>query len=287
MQDIRTDYQTTISRACRIASLPRSQAYYQSRKDDTAVIRALQEHTSAHPTHGFALSFAYLKKEHPWNHKRVYRVYKALKLNIKRKGKRRLAARPKLPLTVPEVPNTTWSMDFMSDSLMDGRKFRTFNLIDDTTRRALVIEVGTSLPAQRVTRALQMAIALYGKPEQLRCDNGPEFISKHLELFCTKHEIKINHIQPGSPTQNAFIERFNKTFRTEILDAHAFLDLDEVRYLTEKWLIGYNTERPHQGLDGKTPQQAFEENFYSSALGGLAPLTPNCKAHTANPLNRH
>ena len=260
MQYIVAEYQIALARACRIASLPRSQAYYQSRLNDAEVIKALQEHTSVHPTHGFALSFAYLRKaEKPWNHKRVYRVYKALKLNIKRKGKRRLAARPKLPLTVPAAPNTCWSMDFMSDSLMSGRKFRTFNLIDDTTRRALLIEVDTSLPAKRVTRALEMAIDLYGKPRALRCDNGPEFISEHLALFCKKENIAINHIQPGSPTQNAFIERFNKTYRTEILDSYAFLDLDEVRSLTDKWLIGYNTERPHQSLDGKTPQQAMDE----------------------------
>ena len=272
MEEIKTDHQTSVSRACRMARLPRSQAYYHSRRDDTQVIAALQGHTQKHPTHGFALSFSYLRKSHPWNHKRVYRLYCLLKLNLKRRGRRRLPDRVKVPLAVPQVPNTTWSMDFMSDALLSGRKFRTFNLIDDTTRKALVIEVDTSLPARRVVRSLEQAIDLNGKPATLRCDNGPEFISKELALYCHTQGITLQHTEPGKPTQNAFIERFNGTYRKEILDAYTFYDLDQVKDLTQNWIQEYNQERPHQSLAGKTPQQAHDQLLSQGIMKGGTPF---------------
>jgi putative transposase len=196
------DERLPVSRACKLLSLPRSQYYYKSLKDDTAVIDALQNLSADHPTYGFRKLFAYLRRDgHGWNHKKVYRVYRQLKMNRRRKGKRRLPARIKQPLLQPSGANESWSMDFMSDSLVDGRKIRTLNIIDDCNREALAIEIDTSLSAKRVIRVLKRIIARRGKPRVIRVDNGPEFTSKDFELWCREQGIIIQYIQPGRPMQ--------------------------------------------------------------------------------------
>lgn len=165
-----------MSRACKLVSLPRSQYYYQSIKDDTEVIDVLQELAFKHPSYGFRKLFAYIRRSgRVWNHKKVYRVYKDLKLHKRRKGKRRLPLRVKEPLEQATAVNQVWSMDFMSDSITGtNRKFRTFNVIDDSTREALAIEVDTSISAQRVIRVLNRIIEREGKALRIRVDNGPE-----------------------------------------------------------------------------------------------------------------
>ena len=162
-----------------MTSLPRSGYYYQSRKDDSEVITLLQDLAFKHPSYGFRKLFAYIRRAgKDWNHKRVYRIYKLLKLNRKRRGKRRLPARVKQPLTQQRHINQSWSMDFMSDSMVGNRKFRTFNVMDDGSREVLAIEIDTSLSAKRVIRTLQQIIRHRGKPQMIRTDNGPEFTSK-------------------------------------------------------------------------------------------------------------
>lgn len=146
-------------------------------------------------------------------------------------------------------------MDFMSDALVDGRRFRTFNVIDDYNREGLCIEVDFSFPALRVIRVLERLISVYGKPRMIRLDNGPEFISQSLEQWCQQEQITLGFTQPGKPTQNAFIERFNGSFRREILDAYLFRSLKEVRELTQDWLKIYNFERPHESLQDLTPME--------------------------------
>jgi len=236
--------------------LAKSQYYYQSQKDDTEVIDALQHLAHQHPSYGFRKLFAYLRRAgHQWNHKRVYRVYKLLNLNKRRKGKRRLPNRTKQPLQQRSGINQSWSMDFMSDSLIGGRKFRTLNVIDDYSREALAIEVDTSLSAKRVVRTLEQIIDWRGKPEYIRVDNGPEFTSKDFELWARAQQISIQYIQPGKPMQNGFIERFNGSYRREILDAYVFFELTEVRELTEQWIQQYNHHRPHEALNNLTPNE--------------------------------
>lgn len=188
-----------------------------------------------------------------WNHKRVHRIYKLLKLNMKRKSKRRLPARILHPLEVVKTTNISWSMDFMNDALLSGRKFRTLNLLDDFNREALAIEIDTSLPAERVIRILEQTIQWRGKPQRIRVDNGPEFISSKLSLWCEEHHINLQFIQPGKPSQNAYIERFNGSFRKDILDAYLFETLSQVRILTDEWMHDYNYERPHDALNGRSP----------------------------------
>lgn len=192
-----------MSRACKIVSLPRSQFYYTSKKDDTAIITELQELAFKHPSYGFRKLLAYLRRAgHGYNHKKVYRVYKLLRLNKRRKGKRRLPSRIKQPLQRQQLPNASWSMDFTSDSMVGNRKFRTFNVMDDCSREALAIEADTSLSSRRIIRVLERVIALRGRPASLRVDNGPEFTSALFEQWCSEQQIKIQYIQPGKPMQN-------------------------------------------------------------------------------------
>lgn len=245
-----------MSRACKIVSLPRSQFYYTSKKDDTSIIKELEELAFKHPAYGFRKLLAYLRRAgHSYNHKKVYRVYKLLRLNKRRKGKRRLPARIRQPLQQQTSPNASWSMDFMSDSMVGNRKFRTFNVMDDCSREALAIEIDTSLSSRRIIRVLEKVIARRGKPVSIRADNGPEFTSAAFEQWSNERQIKIQFIQPGKPMQNGYIERFNRLYREAVLDAYLFFDLDQVRQLTAEWMEEYNLRRPHESLDNLTPDE--------------------------------
>lgn len=256
MMEAREKYKYSLHRACKLLNASRSVCYYHSKKDDSAVINALQEHVAKHPTHGFPKSFAYLQRAgYRWNHKRVHRVYTELKLNIRRKHKRRLPARVKQPIEQTTAVNQCWSIDFMQDCLLTGRKFRTFNVLDDFNREALAIEIDTSLPSSRVIRTLEQIIIERGKPQKIRMDNGPEFISKEFELWCNSNQILLQYTQPGKPMQNGLIERFNGTYRRDILDAYLFNELWQVQQLTEEWLYEYNHNRPHESLKNKTPKE--------------------------------
>lgn len=253
-----------VSRASKIVALPRSQFYYSSVKNDSEVIDALQDLAFKHPTYGFRKLFAYIRRAGKvWNHKKVYRVYKLLKLNKKCKGKRRLPTRVKQPLQQQTAVNRIWSMDFMSDSMVSGRKFRTLNVMDDCSREALAIEVDTSLSAKRVIRVLERIIEDRGKPTTIRTDNGPEFTSKDLELWANEKEITIQFIQPGKPMQNGYIERFNRLYREAVLDAYLFFDLYQTKQLTQEWIEEYNERRPHEALNNQTPME-WNDNLSKS-----------------------
>lgn len=176
-----------------------------------------------------------------------------MKLNIRRRAKKRLPERVKQPLMIPDQPNQVWSLDFMSDSLSDGRKFRLLNIIDDFNRESLAIEVDTSLPALRVIRVLNRLILQRGKPANLRTDNGPEFLSHLLQDWCEENKVTLQYIQPGKPMQNGFIERKNGSLRRELLNAYVFYSLSEVREMCDMWRLDYNTERPHKSLGYLSP----------------------------------
>ena len=206
---------------------------------------------------GFGLCFLFLRnvKGFGWNHKRVYRIYCELELNLRIKPKKRLKREKPEPLAVPEKPNQTWSMDFMHDQLVDGRRYRLFNVIDDCNREGLGIEVDFSLPAERVIRALNQIIEWRGQPEIIRCDNGPEYISELLKNWAEEREIRLEFIQPGKPQQNAYIERYNRTVRYDWLAQFLFDSIEEVQEYATRWLWTYNHERPNMGLGGITPIQ--------------------------------
>ena len=164
---------------------------------------------------GFGLCFLYLRnvKGYRWNHKRVYRIYRELELNLRIKPRKRIVREKPEALAVPEAINQCWSMDFMHDQLADGRSFRLLNIIDDFNREALAMDIDLSLPAERVVRALEQVIEWRGKPTAIRSDNGPEYVGKTLTEWAQKNGVRLDYIQPGKPQQNAYIERFNRTVR--------------------------------------------------------------------------
>ena len=248
--------------------LPRSSYQYKHKlKDDSIIQEALTMITTKHPAIGFWQSYyRFRNRGEKWNHKRVRRIYREMNLHIRRKAKKRLPDRIKEPLLIPLEPNHTWSIDFMSDVLVDGRKFRLLNILDDFNRESLAIEVDTSLPSLRVIRVLEKLIAERGCPANIRCDNGPEFISHKLEEWCSNESRKINlqFIQPGRPMQNAYIERKNGSLRRELLNAYLFYSLAEVRTMTEEWRVDYNDERPHKALGYLSPQRYAEQHYKRS-----------------------
>ena len=260
------EHGVTIKRACQVARLSRA-AYYRAEvsaeERDRPVIEALNEIVAKETRWGFWKCFDRLRNlGRAWNHKRVYRVYCTMNLNQKRRTKRRLPARPCQPLHAPDRVNAVWSMDFMHDTLYGRRTFRTFNIIDDADRSALGIEIATSIGAERVTRFLDQLIEVHGKPGTIRCDNGPEFTSEKLARWSKQHGVEIRFIQPGKPNQNAFIERFNRSYREEVLDAYLFNTLAEVREITDDWIERYNEIRPHDAL-ASLPPARYRERWLS------------------------
>ena len=232
--------------------------YYKAKKrDDEPIRQELSEMALRHNRWGFWMMFHRLRNlNYQDNHKRVYRIYTSMNLNLRRKHKRRLPARILEPLAQPAHPNLTWSMDFMHDGLLGGKAFRSFNIIDDYNREVLNITIDTSLTSLRIIRELNRLIEWRGKPIKLRVDNGPEFVSQAMEDWAATNKIQLTFIQKGKPHQNGYVERFNRTYREEILDNYAFENLPQARLITQAWMWVYNNERPHSSL-GYLPPRGF------------------------------
>jgi len=243
--------------ACKEVGFARSTTQYQAKhKDDSALIEELQALTDKHPAIGFwQLYYRIRRKGVECNHKRLYRIYTKLKLNIRRRYRKRLPARVKQRLHKPDSINEVWSVDFMSDALWDGRKFRLLNIVDDYNREVLHIEADTSLPTVRLIRSLEYLKEFRGLPKMIRVDNGPEFISAKLDEWCKENKITLLFIQPGKPMQNAYVERCNGNIRRELLNVYVFKSLSEVREKAEEWRVDYNGSRPHQSLGYVPPAE--------------------------------
>jgi len=256
-QNIVIERSVTIRFACVCMGVSESCYRYQTKlsSENALIADWLLRLTQTYKRWGFGLCYLYLRnvKGFGWNHKCVYRIYRELELNLRIKPRRRIKRDKPDELSVPTAINQVWSMDFMSDSLENGSKLRTFNVMDDYNREALTIEVDRSLPSKRVIRALEQVIEWRGKPAALRCDNGPEYISGEMVNWANENRITVLYIQPGKPTQNAYIERFNRTARHEWLDMHLFNSIEQAQHLATQWLWTYNNERPHSAIGGITP----------------------------------
>ena len=246
-------------RACALVGLARSLFRYRfSRNDDCPVRRRLLVLAYERPQFGYRQLGRKLRAEMVANHKKVYRIYseEGLKLRIRSPKKRRPVG-PRNPLLVPTKANERWSMDFMSDHLVDGRgRFRTLNILDDCTRECLAIDVDTSIPALRVVRVLEQVALYRGYPKQIVVDNGPEFDSGALRKWAADHRVDLHFIDKGKPQQNAFIESFNGKFRFECLSREWFSDLAQARRIIEVWRVDYNTYRPHSSI-GEIPPAEY------------------------------
>lgn len=194
------------------------------------------------------------------NHKRTERLYRQHGLALRRRRRHRLPVEARKPLLQPIHPNLCWSLDFMGDSLADGRGYRTLNVIDDYARDALAIEIDLSLTARRVVRVLGRLCDAHGQPEAIRSDNGPELHSALLQEWATRRGIRWNFTQPGHPEQNAYVERFNGTYRREVLDAYQFRSVAEARRVSEAWRHIYNEQRAHSAI-GHLPPVTFKQRW--------------------------
>ncbi len=255
------DRGVSIRTVCIWFAISRHTYGYQAKlQDDNAEIAVLLiTLTEAQPNWGFMLCYLHLRnvQEKTWNHKRVYRIYRELELNLRIKPRKRLDRAVPDTLAVPDAPNRSWSMDFMHDQLADGRFVRLLNVIDDFNREGLEMTIDFSLPAARVIQSLEQIIEWRGKPDSIRCDNGPEYISGALKIWAKTHKIAINYTQPGNPQQNAYVERYNRTVRYDWLQRYDFKSLSEIQDYATRWLWSYNHERPNMALDGMTPHQKW------------------------------
>ena len=250
-------------RACRLIGCNRKSVRHVSKRGDDAALRAaLKQLAEKKPAWGYRMLHAALKLE-GWhfNHKKAHRLYREEKLVLRNKSKKRLKCEKRGVVEEATTPGQRWTMDFIHDTLADGRSFRTLNLTDTFTRQCLGQEVDTSLSGKRATRLLERAVAKYGKPQEIQTDNGPEFKSKALDLWAYENKVKLVFIEPGKPTQNGHIESFNGRFRAECLDQEWFGSLAQAREMIEAWRIGYNSQRPHSSL-GYLPPDVWTEKYY-------------------------
>jgi putative transposase len=262
---------TSLRRACRVIGLSTATWRYQRRMTATnaAVLARLQAHAAVRARFGYRRLHILLEREGlVVNHKRVHRLYRAAGLQVRRRQRKRLTRADRVPLPLPRQPRERWSMDFTTDTLADGRGFRTLNIVDDFTRECVAIEVDRSLPGLRVTRVLNRLAGTIGLPQTIVVDNGPEFAGRTLDAWAYAHGVTLRFIRPGKPIENAYVESFNGKFRDECLNENWFLNLADATLAIELWRIDYNTVRPHSSLNDATPQAFAHDSM------GARRLTP-------------
>jgi len=248
------EFKASERHVCELMAVPRSSCRYRSRRDDSQLEQRLRELAREHPRFGYRRLHLYLREEMVVNHKKVQRVYRELGLTVKRTRRKRLSRilRPQPSLS---APNQEWGIDFASDVTGGGQRFRVLSVIDSFTKQCPVLETSSSFPSRRVTRELERAIAAYGKPQAIRCDNGPELTSRHFLAWAIKWKIDLVHIQPGKPTQNAGVESFNGKLRDECLNVNWFWNLFDARRKISAWRTEYNSRRPHSSLGYLNPDE--------------------------------
>ena len=255
---LRKQYATSERRACRVVGVGRStQRYRGHRKQPEALVKRLRELAAERPRFGYRRLYVMLRREgFAINHKRVYRLYRADGLAVRRRIRRRRAAAQARVVFAPATrPNERWAMDFVSDALFNGRKFRALTVMDHCTREGVAIEIDFSLPALRVVRVLDRVIAERGTPDLIVIDNGTEFAGKVLDAWAYANGIKLHFIRPGKPTDNGHCESFNGRFRDEFLNENWFVDLRDAIDKAEAWRNDFNEVRPHSSLGYLTPNE--------------------------------
>jgi len=282
---LRDAHQISLRRACRSVDLSTATWRYRrrGRANNETLLARLQAHAGVRARFGYRRLHTLVEREglHV-NHKRVFRVYREAGLQVRRRQRKRLTRADRTPLAMPRTRNERWSMDFMVDTLADGRGFRTLNIVDDFTRECPVIEVDRSLPGARVVRVLERLRETYGLPKTIVVDNGPEFAGRALDTWAYQHHVEIRFIRPGKPIENAYVESFNGKFRDECLNEHWFLSVAEARTIVEQWRQDYNTVRPHGSLGQRTPAA------YAAACAGTLLDEGACSAapaENAQPIN--
>jgi putative transposase len=287
---LQTRFEMSERRACRIAGCCRMTVRYQPCRKDGPLRERLCQLARERRRFGYRRLHVLLRREgFAVNHKRVFRVYRQEKLGVRRRKGRKRALGPRLPMVAALAPNTRWSLDFVHDQMTDGRRFRILGIVDDCTRECLGLIADTSISGRRVARELDRIMAWRGKPASIVSDNGTELTSNAILAWAEANGIAWHYIEPGKPTQNAFIESFNGRLRDELLNETLFRSLPHARALLETWRADYNTERPHSKLGWRTPcayaaqhpQRAFPlRHLESSALKPFASI-----AHMGN-MNR-
>ena len=242
-------------RACRLVGFSRSAAWYRLKgRDDDALRTQLRALAERYPRYGYPTLHDMLRTEGlVVNPKRTYRIYREEGLQVRTKRRRKLI-RPRVPMAVPSAVNQRWSVDFVSDQLANGRRFRVFNVIDDFTRECVSQVVDFSISGERLTRELDRLAKSRSLPRTIVCDNGPELTCKAMFFWSKKRGVKLHFIQPGKPTQNAFVESFNGKFREYCLDLNWFISIHDARSTIEAWRTHYNQVRPHRSLGRKPPE---------------------------------
>ena len=283
------EYGVSERRACELLEMDRSSYRYEPELDRDAALREeLIAWARQKPRYGYRrLGVLLERRGQKVNHKRLYRIYREEHLAVRRLKRKRLL-RPGAPIVALSRANQEWSIDFVMDGLATGRVLRMLTMVDGYTRECLAIEVDSCLSSRRVTRVLEWIIDQRGTPEAIRCDNGPEFTSRHFLAWCEDRRITLTHIQPGRPMQNGWIESFNGRFRDECLNASWFTTMADARQKIESWREEYNSDRPHSSLGYRTPNEfaaiLHSEKFYGAERGKRI-QTPSPSLALPSPLN--
>jgi putative transposase len=255
---LRQTFEMSERRACRVIGTDRTSVRYQSvRPDDVALRERLKALAQQRRRFGYRRLHVLLRREgHAVNKKRVQRLYREERLTVRRRGGRKRALGTRRPMVTPQAPDQRWSLDFVSDQLTDGRRFRILAVVDDCTRECLALVADTSISGRRVARELDDIIRRRGRrPDTIVSDNGTELTSNAILAWQQERGVQWHYIAPGKPMQNGFVESFNGRLRDECLNEHLFTNLKEARQIIEEWRIDYNTNRPHTSLNGLTPTE--------------------------------
>jgi putative transposase len=266
-----------VTRACGLVGISRSLFGYRSCRSPALELRSrIAELAGMKRRYGYRRIHVLLRRE-GWsvNHKRTYRLYREQGLMVRKRKRKRIGLVERLVMPVPQAPNENWSMDYVADALIDGRKLRALTIVDDFTRECLAIEVDTSLPGSRVAAVLERLADIRGLPASITVDHGPEFEGRVLDAWAYKRAVRLAFIRPGKPVDNCYIESFNGRFRDECLNEHWFITMQHARSTIEAWRVEYNTERTHSSLDDLTPEEFRHAHASGKFTGSVSVKAKN------------